>query len=64
MGLPQFGGEGKGNYKGHKSDAKLPQHGGEGGGLSKKGSDVALTPGKNPGANYTGPARDLKTESY
>ena len=30
--LNQFGGEGKGAYKGHKTNMNLPQHGGEGGG--------------------------------
>ena len=27
--LPQHGGEGKGDYKGNKSNSNLPQHGGE-----------------------------------
>lgn len=64
MGFPQYGGEGKANYKGNKTDAKLPQHGGEGGGLPKKDSSVGYTPGQKPGNDYTGPGRNLKSESY
>lgn len=64
MGLPQYGGEGKDAYKGNKTDAKLPQHGGEGKTIGKKGASVAYTPSQKPGADYTGPGRSLKSESY
>ena len=63
--LNQFGGEGKGAYKGHKTNMNLPQHGGEGGGkagtVPGRGSDIAFTPGK-PKVEYCGPGRYLKTE--
>ena len=63
-GLPQWGGEGKDNYKGHKSDMKLKQHGGEGKEVSKKGADVAFVPKASPDPKYCGPGRYLKTESF
>ncbi len=55
MDLKQHGGEGKGNYKGNKSDMVLPQHGGEGRNLSKK-SDMSLL---KPDAKYRGPGASL-----
>lgn len=64
MGLPQHGGEGKEKYKGNKSDMELPQHGGEGKKIDKKGQDVDFSPNLKPGSNYTGPGRNLKTESF
>lgn len=68
MGLPQFGGEGKDKYKGNKSDSSLKQQGGEGGGSTGSvpgaGGGVGYTPSKNPGENYTGPGRNLKSEKY
>lgn len=64
MGLPQHGGEGKGEYKGNKTNMKLSQHGGEGNKLGTKGTDVDFTPAKKPGDTYTGPGRHLKTESF
>ena len=66
MALNQFGGEGKGNYKGNKTDSSLSQHGGEGGG--KEGSipgglgGVGLSPSKSPNESYTGPGRGLKSK--
>ena len=64
--LPQHGGEGKGSYKGNKSDSSLPKHGGEGGG--REGSvpggsgGVGWTPGKSSNESYTGPGRSLKAK--
>lgn len=64
--MKQFGGEGKENYKGNKSDEKLIQHGGEGGG--KEGSipggsgGIGWTPSKKPNENYTGPGRNLRSQ--
>ena len=64
MGLPQYGGEGKGAYKGHKSDMKLKQYGGEGKHIAKAGADIKFTPGAKPDPKYCGPGRYLKTESF
>lgn len=55
--MKQPGGEGKGKYKGKKSDMKLPQHGGEG---SMKGSDHKLM--SMHGEEYCGPGANLKSE--
>lgn len=56
--MKQHGGEGKGKYKGKKSDSSLPQHGGEG---SMSGSDHTLMdPTKM--SDYCGPGRYLKGE--
>ena len=64
MGLPQWGGEGKENYKGNKSDSNLPQHGGEGKDLGTRGSDVGFTPKRGVNTAYTGQGRNLNTQTY
>jgi len=53
--LPQYGGENKNTYKGHKTDSKLPQHGGEG--TLGTGGDSKLL---KPQGEYCGPGRYLK----
>lgn len=64
MGLKQFGGEGKENYKGHKSDMTLKQYGGEGKNIGKVSGSLAFTPDGKPNPKYCGPGRYLKTESF
>jgi hypothetical protein len=64
MGLPQYGGEGKGNYKGNKSDMTLKQHGGEGKELKKVNGDISYSPSRSPDSKYTGPGRDLKKGNF
>lgn len=61
--LPQHGGEGTENYKGHKSNSDLKQHGGEGSDIGKKGLDNDFSPDVKASAEYTGPGRFLKTTS-
>ncbi len=52
----------------NKDDMTLTQYGGEGGGKSGdvpgKNADIAFTPGVTPSEKYTGPGRNLKTESF
>lgn len=54
----QYGGEGKSDYKGNKSDMSMKQHGGEGKGLGKSGASASLNTGMT-GAKYCGPGRSL-----
>ena len=60
--LPEHGGEGKGDYKGNKSNSNLPQHGGEGGGVPGGSGGTGWTPAKSPNESYTGPGRSLKAK--
>ena len=60
--MKQHGGEGKGKYKGKKSNMMMKQHGGE-------GKDMGMSKGSGmskgmEGKGYCGPGRYLSGESY